>query len=156
MTTRIRRIEHITDMDRDGGMAQLIVAVAFGSLAIVAVVLRIISRRLSRVYLQMNDYMIIFALVEHLSFFSTRPNAYFEQVSSIFGLAAIIASQSRRRPYTSNWLTQEGVVNGGSGKHEDELSDEQVVAYWKVCFTSSSTSPISFLGTNCVSSLKRL
>ena len=143
-------------MERDGGMAQLVVAVAFGSLAIVAVVLRIISRRLSRVYLQTNDYMIIFALVERLRFFSTRPNAYFEQVSSISGLAAIIAGQSRRMLGTSNLLSQKGVVNGGSGKHEDELSDAQVVAYWKVCFTFSSTSPFNLFGTDWISCLKRL
>ena len=131
MTTR--RGEHTAGMERDGGMAQLVVAVAFGSLAIVAVVLRIISRRLSRVYLQPNDYMIIFALVKQLRFFSNRPNADFEQVSSISGLAAVIASQSGRKLCASNLLTQKGVVNGGSGKHEDELSDAQVVAYWKVC-----------------------
>ncbi|MCJ1427901.1 hypothetical protein MMC29_005807 [Sticta canariensis] len=125
MTTR--RGEHTTNMERDGGMAQLVVAVAFGSLAIVAVVLRIISRRLSRVYLQLNDYMIIFALVKQLRFFSTRPNAYFEQVSSISGIAAIIAS----------------VVNGGSGKHEDELSDAQVVAYWKTIFILIISWPIT-------------
>lgn len=154
MTTR--RVERTTEMERNGGMAQLVVAVVFGSLAIVAVVLRIISRRLSRVYLQTNDYMIIFALVEQLRFFSTRPNADFEQVSSISGQAAIIASQSRRNRCTPILLTQKGVIDGGSGKHEDELSDAQVVAYWKVCFTFSSTSRSGLRGTDGIASWKRL
>ena len=56
--------EHSIDMARDGGMAQLVVAVVFGTLAVLAVALRIISRRLSRVYLRANDYMIIVALVQ--------------------------------------------------------------------------------------------
>lgn len=50
-------------MDRNGGVVQLVVAIVFGTLAIIAVVLRVVSRRLSNVYLQVNDYMIILALV---------------------------------------------------------------------------------------------
>lgn len=51
-------------MKDDGGMAQLVVAVLFGTLAIIAVALRIVSRRLSRVCLGLTDYMIILALVQ--------------------------------------------------------------------------------------------
>lgn len=50
-------------MDGNGRTVQLTVTVLFGTLAVIAVVLRVISRRLSRVYLQVNDYMIILALV---------------------------------------------------------------------------------------------
>lgn len=55
--------------DRNGGMAQLVVAVVFATFAVLAVGLRVISRRLSRVDLRVNDYMIIFALVQQLCFF---------------------------------------------------------------------------------------
>lgn len=47
----------------DGGLAQIIVAVVFGTIAVAAVILRLVSRRISRVYLGMNDWMIVLALV---------------------------------------------------------------------------------------------
>ena len=59
-------------MKDDGGMAQLVIAVLFGTLAVIAVVLRIISRRLSRVRLGMTDYMITLALVQVLVQSTTR------------------------------------------------------------------------------------
>lgn len=58
---------HSIKMEADGGMAQLVIAVVFGVLATIAVTLRIISRRLSRVCLGMTDYMIILALVQALA-----------------------------------------------------------------------------------------
>lgn len=66
------RAEQSIDMDRDGGTVQLVIAVVFGTSAVVAVVLRIISRRLSQVYLKVNDYMIMFALVHQLDSFQTN------------------------------------------------------------------------------------
>lgn len=50
-------------MNNDAGLAQLIVVIVFGTTAIAAVILRVISRRVSRAYLEMNDWMIILALV---------------------------------------------------------------------------------------------
>ena len=51
------------DLGRDPGVAQIVISVVFALLAIIAVVLRIVSRRLSKVKLQLNDYLIIVALV---------------------------------------------------------------------------------------------
>ncbi|MCJ1465714.1 hypothetical protein MMC07_004333 [Pseudocyphellaria aurata] len=113
-------------MDRDGGTVQLVIAVVFGTSAVVAVVLRIISRRLSRVYLEINDYMIIFALVHQLDSFDTRHKAKIKQFSTICGVAAI-----------------GGVINGGAGRHQDELTDKQIVAYWKSMFVLVITWPIT-------------
>lgn len=51
-------------LERNRGLAQVVVAIVFGIIAIIAVVLRITSRRMSRVSLGMNDYMIVLALVQ--------------------------------------------------------------------------------------------
>lgn len=51
-------------LERNGGLAQVVVAIVFGIIAIIAVVLRITSRRMSRVSLGMTDYMIVLALVQ--------------------------------------------------------------------------------------------
>ncbi|KAI4243954.1 MAG: hypothetical protein L6R40_003164 [Gallowayella cf. fulva] len=50
------------DLNGDPGVAQLVVAVIFGILATVSVILRVVARHLSRVYLSLNDYMILIAL----------------------------------------------------------------------------------------------
>lgn len=51
------------DLRHDPGIAQLVIAVIFTLLAIIAVILRLVSRRLSKTKLQLDDYMIIVALV---------------------------------------------------------------------------------------------
>ncbi|KAL8820396.1 MAG: hypothetical protein Q9223_001387, partial [Gallowayella weberi] len=55
------------DLDGNPGVAQLVVAVIFGILATISVVLRIVARHLSRKSLALNDYMILFALGATLS-----------------------------------------------------------------------------------------
>lgn len=51
------------DLNEDPGIAQLAVALIFGLLALLAVILRVLSRRLSKIRLAMNDYMIFLGLV---------------------------------------------------------------------------------------------
>lgn len=51
------------DLNRDPGNAQLAVAFIFGFLALLAVILRVLSRRISKVPLAANDYMIFLGLV---------------------------------------------------------------------------------------------
>lgn len=105
-----RKAENSVGSDRNGGMAQLVVAVVFATFAVLAVGLRVISRRLSRVHLRVNDYMIIFALL-----------------STLCGIGAIITS----------------VIGGGAGQHQELLSDQQVVTYWKAIFVLVLTWPIT-------------
>jgi len=56
-------IKRSIDLRRDPGITQLVVTVIFTLLAIIAVVLRLVSRRLSKVKPQLDDYIIIVALV---------------------------------------------------------------------------------------------
>jgi len=56
-------IKRSIDLRRDPGVTQLVVTVIFTLLAIIAVVLRLASRRLSKVKIQLDDYIIIVALV---------------------------------------------------------------------------------------------
>ncbi|KAL8711335.1 MAG: hypothetical protein Q9220_004232 [cf. Caloplaca sp. 1 TL-2023] len=55
-------VRRFVDLNGDPGNAQLVVSILFGFLATVAVVLRLISRKVSKVYLSWNDYMILVAL----------------------------------------------------------------------------------------------
>ncbi|KAL8678144.1 MAG: hypothetical protein Q9186_005476 [Xanthomendoza sp. 1 TL-2023] len=55
------------DLDGNPGVAQLVIAVIFGILATVSVVLRFVARHLSRKSLSWNDYMILCALGATLS-----------------------------------------------------------------------------------------
>lgn len=112
-----RKAENSVGSDRNGGMAQLVVAVVFATFAVLAVGLRVISRRLSRVHLRVNDYMIIFALVQQLCFFqnktqcSLRPAFYvvrhwrdhYKSVSRS-PLTSVIANSGRRHRRWS-WTT---------------------------------------------------
>ncbi|KAL8998557.1 MAG: hypothetical protein Q9169_002397 [Polycauliona sp. 2 TL-2023] len=50
------------DLDGNPGVAQLVVAIIFGLLATISVVLRFVSRQVSGVYFSMNDYVIVLAL----------------------------------------------------------------------------------------------
>ncbi|KAL9586743.1 MAG: hypothetical protein Q9212_000689 [Teloschistes hypoglaucus] len=54
------------NLNEDPGIAQLAVAFIFGLLALLAVILRILSRRLSKTRLAMNDYMIFLGLAATL------------------------------------------------------------------------------------------
>jgi len=51
------------DLRQDPGIAQLVITVIFTLLAVIAVILRLVSRRLSKAKLQLDDYIIIVALV---------------------------------------------------------------------------------------------
>lgn len=51
------------DLNGNPGIAQLVVAIIFGILATVAVILRILSRKVSKVNLSICDYTMMFALV---------------------------------------------------------------------------------------------
>ncbi len=51
------------DLRHDPGIAQLVITVIFTLLAVIAVILRLVSRRLSKAKLQLDDYIIIVALV---------------------------------------------------------------------------------------------
>lgn len=51
------------DPNGNPGVAQLVVAIVFGILATLSVLLRFVARRISRVYLSMNDYVIVIAMV---------------------------------------------------------------------------------------------
>ena len=55
------------NLHSNSSLAPLVVAVLFGSLAMIAVVLRLMSRRIQKLYLVMNDYMILVALVCRLT-----------------------------------------------------------------------------------------
>lgn len=60
-------LQRSATMSDDAGLAQIAVTIVFGTTAIAAVILRFVSRRVSRVYLEMNDWMIVLALVRIFS-----------------------------------------------------------------------------------------
>lgn len=51
------------DLRHDPGIVQLVITVIFTLLAVIAVILRLVSRRLAKAKLQLDDYIIIVALV---------------------------------------------------------------------------------------------
>ncbi|KAL8648447.1 MAG: hypothetical protein Q9226_005985 [Calogaya cf. arnoldii] len=55
-------VQRSVDLNGNPGVAQLVVAIIFGILATLSVVLRFLSRRLARVSLSMNDYAVVVAL----------------------------------------------------------------------------------------------
>lgn len=63
VSSMIRVMARSAKLMEDGGLAQIIVALLFGTIAVAAVILRLVSRRISRAYLGMNDWMIVLALV---------------------------------------------------------------------------------------------
>lgn len=60
-------LQRSAKLSDDAGLAQIAVTIVFGTTAIAAVILRFVSRRVSRVYLEMNDWMIVLALVRIFS-----------------------------------------------------------------------------------------
>ena len=60
-------LQRSAKLSGDAGLAQIAVTIVFGITAIAAVILRFVSRRVSRVYLEMNDWMIVLALVRIFS-----------------------------------------------------------------------------------------
>ncbi len=58
-----RSTKRSIDLRHDPGIAQLVITVIFTLLAVIAVILRLVSRRLSKAKLQLDDYIIIVALV---------------------------------------------------------------------------------------------
>ena len=63
----IQLLQRSIELSSDAGLAQVIVAIFFGAITIAAVILRLVSRRISKVSLGMNDWMIILALVRNIS-----------------------------------------------------------------------------------------
>ncbi|KAL8734369.1 MAG: hypothetical protein Q9166_001567 [cf. Caloplaca sp. 2 TL-2023] len=114
MTLALRRS---VDLDGNSGVAQLVVAIIFGTLATISVVLRIVSRRLSRVSLSMNDYMIIIAL-----------------------LPLSVCQEGITLDLT---LTIQGVVAGGAGLSKHQLSSHEIRVFWKSMFAIIITWPIA-------------
>ncbi|KAL8896774.1 MAG: hypothetical protein Q9192_002918 [Flavoplaca navasiana] len=115
-------IRRSLDLNSSPGVAQLVVAIVFGVLATLSVVLRFVSRRISRVYLSINDYAIVIALAATLSLVLATVISVAaggagmskHQLSDVTAwmIQQILASLVLCRPISINW---DASVNGTCG-----------------------------------------
>ncbi|KAL8780406.1 MAG: hypothetical protein Q9213_006491 [Squamulea squamosa] len=132
------------DLNGNPGNAQLVVAIIFGILATLSVILRYVSRRISRVYLSMNDYSIFVALVCCRNLLAMEHGAdralggnfdpghrYHHQ----YVMSCHIISVLR--------LIIQGVVAGGAGLSKHRLSSNEIRIFWKTMFAIIISWPVA-------------
>ncbi|KAL8953746.1 MAG: hypothetical protein Q9222_000428 [Ikaeria aurantiellina] len=130
-------VRRSVDLHGDPGVAQLVVSIIFGFLATVAVVLRLVSRKVSKVYLSWNDHMILVALVCIILLLVVRVR---------------ILTMCQGAVLTMAIATAISVVAGGAGLHKEQLTSNELRIYWKAMFicilawpVAQSTTKISIL-----------
>ncbi|KAL8979617.1 MAG: hypothetical protein Q9205_005091 [Flavoplaca limonia] len=160
-------IRRSIDLNSSPGVAQLVVAIIFGVLATLSVVLRFVSRRISRVYLSINDYAIVIALVRAALDILRLSNLKLIKSSG----SHVDPSASYCNQYALHYLAESdsiliisGVAAGGAGLSKHQLSDitawmiQQILATLVICRPISINWDASVNGTcgnvaaNCLAS----
>ena len=128
-------IRRSVDLKGSPGVAQLVVAIIFGVLATLSVVLRFVSRRISRVYLSINDYAIVIALVRAALDILGLSNLKLIKYSG----SHVDPSTSYCDQYALHYLADSdsiliisGVAAGGAGLSKHQLNDSEIRIFWKV------------------------
>ncbi|KAL9038286.1 MAG: hypothetical protein Q9180_003232 [Flavoplaca navasiana] len=139
-------IRRSIDLNSSSGVAQLVVAIIFGVLATLSVVLRFVSRRISRVYLSINDYAIVIALVRASLDILRLSNLKLIKSSG----SHVDPSTSDRDQYALQYLAKSGsiliisgVAAGGAGMSKHQLSDSEIRIFWKSMYVIIISWPVA-------------
>lgn len=120
----------------------VIVIIVLGVLAIAAVILRVVSRRIRKVSLGLDDYLMLTAIV---SATQTEQNPVFLIVFSsglslcqrFLSLRVRIKMSRLQRGLLTSVLV--AVTHGGVGLHMTEVDPEDLIYTMKVCIAATST-----------------
>ncbi|KAL8876720.1 MAG: hypothetical protein Q9198_005133 [Flavoplaca austrocitrina] len=139
-------IRRSIDLNSSPGVAQLVVAIIFGVLATLSVVLRFVSRRISRVYLSINDYAIVIALVRAALDILRLSNLKLIKSSG----SHVDPSASYCNQYALHYLAESdsiliisGVAAGGAGLSKHQLSDSEIRIFWKSMYAIIISWPVA-------------